>query len=107
MSIGAVLADARWRSHLTVSEVSRETRIREAIIWGIEKDDFAACGGDAYARGHIRAIAHVVGTDPDPLIQEYDATVRTVESAACHTVNHAIPRRPASVTTCPTGPRST
>ena len=79
MSIGAVLADARWRSHLTVSEVSRKTRIREAIIWGIEKDDFAACGGDAYARGHIRAIAHVVGTDPDPLIQEYDATVRTVE----------------------------
>ena len=79
MSIGAVLADARWRSHLTVSEVSRETRIREAIIWGIENDDFAACGGDAYARGHIRAIAHAVGTDPDPLIQEYDATVRTVE----------------------------
>jgi len=79
VSIGAVLADARWRSHLTVSEVSRETRIREAIIWGIEKDDFAACGGDAYARGHIRAIAHVVGMDPDPLIQEYDATVRTVE----------------------------
>jgi cytoskeletal protein RodZ len=79
VSIGAVLADARWRSHLTVSEVSRETRIREAIIWEIEKDDFAGCGGDAYARGHIRAIAHVVGADPDPLIQEYDATVRTVE----------------------------
>ena len=79
MSIGAVLAEARWRSQLTVSEVSRETRIREAIIWGIEKDDFAACCGDAYARGHIRAIAHAVGTDPDPLIQEYDATVRTVE----------------------------
>ena len=79
MSIGAVLADARWRSHLTVSEVSRQTRIREAIIWGIEKDDFAACGGDAYARGHIRAIARVVGADPDPLIQEYDATIRTVE----------------------------
>ena len=79
MSIGMVLADARWRSHLTVTEVSRQTRIREAIIWGIEKDDFAACGGDAYARGHIRAIARAVGTDPDPLIQEYDATVRTIE----------------------------
>jgi cytoskeletal protein RodZ len=79
VSIGAVLADARWRSHLTVTEVSRQTRIREAIIWGIEKDDFAACGGDAYARGHIRAIARAVGTDPDPLIQEYDATVRTIE----------------------------
>jgi cytoskeletal protein RodZ len=79
VSIGAVLADARWRARLTVGEVSRRTRIREAIIWGIEKDDYSACGGDAYARGHIRAIAHVVGTDPDPLIQEYDATVRTAE----------------------------
>lgn len=79
MSIGPALADARWRAHLTVGEVSRETRIREAIIWGIEKDDFSACGGDAYARGHIRAIAHAVGTDPDPLIQEYDATHRTLE----------------------------
>ena len=79
MSIGPALADARWRAHLTVSEVSRETRIREAIIWGIEKDDFSACGGDAYARGHIRAIAHAVGTDPDPLIQEYDATHRSLE----------------------------
>jgi cytoskeletal protein RodZ len=79
VSIGPVLADARWRAHLTVSEVSRETRIREAIIWGIEKDDFSACGGDAYARGHIRAIARAVGTDPDPLIQEYDATHRTLQ----------------------------
>jgi cytoskeletal protein RodZ len=79
VSIGPALADARWRAHLTVSEVSRETRIREAIIWGIEKDDFSACGGDAYARGHIRAIARAVGTDPDPLIQEYDATHRNLE----------------------------
>jgi len=79
VSIGAVLADARWRARLTVSEVSRQTRIREAIIWGIEKDDYSACGGDAYARGHIRAIAHAVGTDPDRLIQEYDATVRTAD----------------------------
>jgi cytoskeletal protein RodZ len=79
VSIGPVLADARWRAHLTVGEVSGETRIREAIIWGIEKDDFSACGGDAYARGHIRAIARAVGTDPDPLIQEYDATHRTLE----------------------------
>ena len=79
MSIGAVLADARWGARLTVGEVSRQTRIREVIIWGIEKDDYSACGGDAYARGHIRAIAHAVGTDPDPLIQEYDATVRSAD----------------------------
>jgi cytoskeletal protein RodZ len=75
--IGATLADARWRAHLTVDEVSHRTRIREAIIWGIEQDDFSACGGDAYARGHIRAIAQAVEIDPDPLIQQYDETYRT------------------------------
>lgn len=79
MNIGAVLADARWRAHLTVDEVSHRTRIREAIIWGIEQGDFSACGGDAYARGHIRAIAQAVGIDPDPLIREYDEHYRTAE----------------------------
>jgi cytoskeletal protein RodZ len=62
-----------------VDEVSHRTRIREAIIWGIEQDDFSACGGDAYARGHIRAIAQAVETDPDPLIAQYDQTYRTAE----------------------------
>jgi cytoskeletal protein RodZ len=73
VSIGESLAEARRRSGLTVSQVSHETRIREAIIRGIEQGDFSQCGGDFYARGHIRSIASVVGTDPRPLISEYDA----------------------------------
>ena len=73
MSIGETLADARRQAGLTVTQVSRETRIRESIIRDIERGDFSACGGDFYARGHIRSIAGVVGTDPVPLISEYDA----------------------------------
>jgi cytoskeletal protein RodZ len=73
VSIGESLADARLRAGLTVSQVSQQTRIRESIIRDIEKGDFAACGGDFYARGHIRSIAGAVGTDPAPLISEYDA----------------------------------
>jgi cytoskeletal protein RodZ len=73
VSIGESLAEARRRAGLTTSQVSQETRIREAIIRGIEQDDFSQCGGDFYARGHIRSIAAVVGTDPVPLISEYDA----------------------------------
>ena len=73
MSPGTVLAQARRRAGLTVSEVSQQTRIRESIIRGIEQDDYSACGGDFYARGHIRAMARAVGTDPVPLIEEYDA----------------------------------
>ena len=73
MSIGESLADARVRAGLTVGQVSQQTRIRESIIRDIEQGDFAACGGDFYARGHIRSIAGAVGTDPAPLISEYDA----------------------------------
>ena len=73
MSIGESLADARRQAGLTVTQVSQQTRVRESIIRDIEQGDFSACGGDFYARGHIRSIAAVVGTDPVPLISEYDA----------------------------------
>ena len=73
MSIGGTLAEARHEAGLTVADVSARTRIRQALIRDIEQDEFASCGGDFYARGHIRAIASVVGADPRPLISEYDA----------------------------------
>lgn len=73
MSIGAALAEARQAAGLTIADVSARTRIRPALICAIEHDDFAACGGDFYARGHIRAIARVVDVDSRPLIATYDA----------------------------------
>ena len=72
MGIGGALAEARSEAGMTVDQVSDRTRIRSTIIRAIERDDYAVCGGDFYARGHIRAIAHVVGTDPVPLIEQYD-----------------------------------
>jgi len=72
VSIGDTLAEARRQSGLTITQVSQQTRIRETIIRAIEQGDFSSCGGDFYARGHIRSIADVVGVDPVPLIREYD-----------------------------------
>ncbi len=72
MGVGGALAEARSEAGLTVDQVSERTRIRATIIRAIERDDYAICGGDFYARGHIRAIARVVGTDPAPLIEQYD-----------------------------------
>src|SRR5579859_5785276 len=76
MSIGETLAAARRGSGLSVTEVSRRTRIRATLVTNIERDDYSGCGGDFYTRGHIRAIARVVGTDPEPLIEQYDAARR-------------------------------
>jgi cytoskeletal protein RodZ len=74
VSIGGSLAEARQRAGLTVADVGARTRIRESLIRAIERDDFDVCGGDFYARGHIRAIAEAVGEDPRRLAAEYDAT---------------------------------
>lgn len=94
MSIGATLAAARRRAGLTLGEVSDRTRVREAIIEDIEQDDYAGCGGDFYARGHIRAIAQAVGEDPSPLIDEYDATWRSEqELTAAEAFEPVLPTR--------------
>ncbi len=94
MTIGETLAKARRSSGLTITQVSERTRVRETIIRGIEQDDYSTCGGDFYARGHIRSIARVVGTDPVPLIAEYDATVRAPEEiTAAEALEPAMPIR--------------
>jgi hypothetical protein len=82
VSIGEELAEARREAGLTVAEVCRKTRIREAIVQAIERDDFTTCGGDFYARGFIREIARAVGADAAPLVSEYDAEHRWHDPAA-------------------------
>ena len=91
MSIGETLADARRQSGLTIAQVSQRTRIRESIIRAIEQNDFSSCGGDFYARGHIRSIAGVVGTDPAPLIREYDSDHPPAEMSAAEVFEPTTP----------------
>ncbi|MCX4437023.1 MULTISPECIES: helix-turn-helix domain-containing protein [Streptomyces] len=73
LSVGRSLRQARIEAGLTVDDVSNATRVRIAIVQAIEQDDFAPCGGDVYARGHIRTLARAVHIDPAPLLARYDA----------------------------------
>ncbi|MFK8912812.1 helix-turn-helix domain-containing protein, partial [Streptomyces sp. YS-3] len=72
-TIGHALKQARIAAGLTVDEVSSITRVRIPIVHGMEEDDFSRCGGDVYARGHIRTVARAVHLDPEPLVAQYDA----------------------------------
>ena len=72
-SVGRALAQARVESGLSVDEVSTVTRVRVPIVQAIEQDDFSRCGGDVYARGHIRSLARAVGLDPESLVEQYAA----------------------------------
>lgn len=70
--IGPQVAAARKRLRLTVDTLAERTRIRPHVIESIEVDDFGPCGGDFYARGHLRTLCRVLGIDVTPLIAEYD-----------------------------------
>ncbi|MDT0397962.1 MULTISPECIES: RodZ domain-containing protein [Streptomyces] len=72
-SVGRALQQARIAAGLTVDDVSTATRVRIGIVRAIEADDFAPCGGDVYARGHIRTLAKAVRLDPAPLIERFEA----------------------------------
>jgi hypothetical protein len=72
VTVGETLTEARYQAGLSVDELSERTRIRGVVIRSIEQDDYAACGGDLYVRGYVRAIAGAVGIDAQPLIREYD-----------------------------------
>lgn len=71
-TIGQTLSAARIAAGFTVADLSARTRVRESVLRGIEEEDFVPCGGDFYARGHIRGICKALGLDPKPLITEFD-----------------------------------
>ncbi|CAB4722945.1 unannotated protein [freshwater metagenome] len=70
--VGPELTAARSRLGLSIDQLAERTRIRPHVIESMEVDDFAPCGGDFYARGHLRTLARVLGIDATPLLSEYD-----------------------------------
>ncbi len=75
--IGGELRRARERLGLDVDELAERTRIRPYVIESIEVDDFRPCGGDFYARGHLRMLARILGLEVAPLMQAYDEQFAT------------------------------
>ena len=72
MNLGEVLASARASSRLSLEDLAALTSIRPGLLSEMEKNNFAHCGGDIYARGHLRNIAPKIGLDPNQLIELYN-----------------------------------
>lgn len=70
--IGPQIAAARNRLRVSVDGLAERTRIRPHVIESIEVDDFVPCGGDFYARGHLRSLCRTLGIDATPLLETYD-----------------------------------
>ena len=71
--------------------------------WASSSDDFSACGGDFYARGHMRNFARTVGLDPAPLLAEFDAATARGRPAPRVRRLRVRDGRPAASAAGPTG----
>jgi cytoskeletal protein RodZ len=79
MNLGDVLKSARIAAGLSVEDLAAITSIRTGLIAEIEKNNFSQCGGDIYARGHLRNLAPKLGLDANQLVDLYNAE-HSVES---------------------------
>jgi cytoskeletal protein RodZ len=72
MSLGEFIQGARESAGLSIDELAERTSIRAGLLKEIEKNNFVHCGGDTYARGHLRNIAPIISVDAQTLIDLYN-----------------------------------
>ncbi len=75
MSLGALITKSRTDARLTIDELSKVTNIPTMLLRDMENDNFAKCGGETYARGHLRNIAAKVGVDERIFLDLFESEV--------------------------------
>jgi cytoskeletal protein RodZ len=83
MSLGQRIQDARLAAGVSVDDLANLLSVRPGLLRDIENNNFTTCGGDTYARGHLRSIASRIGTDAEELIEMYNVE-HSVEHRAIH-----------------------
>ena len=79
MTLGAVIAKSRTDARLSIEQLSKLTNIPTSLLQDMENDHFGKCGGETYARGHLRNIAAKVGVDERIFLDlfEFEVTAPT------------------------------
>ena len=72
MSLGTIVKQTRRGAGISIEALAEQTKIRSTLLRAIELDDFSKCGGDTYARGHLRNIANALGAEPAVFINHFN-----------------------------------
>lgn len=83
MTLGEFLQKAREDAGISIEELAHIINLRPGLIRAMESNDFLPCGGDTYARGHIRNISQATGSNAKELLAMYDAE-HSVDSRSIH-----------------------
>jgi len=73
MTTGSQLRDMREAAGLSKDELASMISIRVGLISQMESNNFSQCGGDTYARGHLKNIAIRLGLEPDFFVEMYNS----------------------------------
>lgn len=72
MTLGSLITQARKSAGLSIDDLLEATNIRSALLREIEANNFINCGGETYARGHLRNIAIKLGVDPQEFLTAFE-----------------------------------
>ena len=75
MSLGALIAKSRTDARLSIEDLAKLTNIPATLLRDMENNNFAKCGGETYARGHLRNIAAKVGIDERIFLDLFETEV--------------------------------
>jgi len=97
MTLGSLIVKAREGSSLSIEELAEATSIRPTLLREIESNDFSHCGGQTYARGHIRNIAKRLDADEAEFLRMYEEE-QSIEKRTMHDllVENNVMRKPSA-----------
>ena len=72
MSLGSMITKARKDAGLSIDDLSAATNIRGTLLRQMEADNFSQCGGETYARGHLRNIAIKLNVEPQIFLTAFE-----------------------------------
>ena len=70
-SPGEMLRQARLAKELSISEISRATRVSKFMVEALENDEYDKLPGRTYETGYIKLICRTTNTDPEPIIKKW------------------------------------
>ena len=71
MSLGSVISASRNAAGMTIDQLADVTSVRPGLLREMENDNFVNCGGETYARGHLRNIAVALKVNPETFLSLY------------------------------------
>jgi cytoskeletal protein RodZ len=75
MSLGALIVKTRTDARLSIEDLAKVTNIPVTLLRDMENDNFKKCGGETYARGHLRNMAAKLGVDERIFLDLFESEV--------------------------------